>query len=299
MARLDRLAEQLAQLQLADPAAAVTLAIELVAREHAHRVLEPALDLLAEAAPASARPALRSRFVDLTSNGMRIDQDCALRLRLVRAFRAIGSHEDADLAELGLRTIQLQPPGRIDVAQPLRGQCLLWLSELDAVRAPYFAVELLHDPHLSRFSGEPAVTAIQVLASAGQVMPVWALARRPGPQPDVLAQAFASLRTAPADLQLDALLEHLAAAKEQGEDGEGVALVVAEAIVLNGLAAGYPAVIELLITTPNQNLFLYLALTAARAPDAALRAHLVSARKRLTDLQKQDVLTDALARTQK
>src|SRR5579859_7292067 len=158
MARLERLADQLGQLERSDPAAAVDLAIELVAREHAHRVLEPALDIIAETAPVRARSSLRNRFLDLTENGMRLDQDCALRLRLVKALRAISSTEDADLAERGVRTIQLQPPARIDVAQPLRGQSLLWLSEVDGARAPYFAVELLHDPHLSRFSGEPAVT---------------------------------------------------------------------------------------------------------------------------------------------
>ncbi len=292
--RFDVAVARLQLLQGSDPGAATTLAIELIDRERAHRVLEPALDWLIDHPVAAARPTLRSRFVDLTDNGVRYDQDCELRVRLVRAFRAIGAREDQDLAELGLRTIQLQPPGRVDVAQPLRGQCVLWLSELDPIRADYFAVELLHDPHRSVFNGEPTVTAIQVLAAHGQPLPIWAVAQEAS-APDVLAQAFASLRQAPADLQLGILRKHLATARAAGENGEGVALVAAEAIVLNRLAGGYSDVIDLLRDTPNQNLFLYLAMTIGRSADPALRPLLLSLRKHLADDRKRRVLDDAVA----
>jgi hypothetical protein len=279
-----------------DPPAAAKLAADVVANERAHRVLEPALVILAEAVWPHARGALRERFSDLTDNGMRYDQDCSLRIGIVRALRAIGSSEDLDVAERGVRTIQRNPPARVDVAQALRGQCLLFLGEIDPARVEYFAVELLNDPHLSSFSGEPAVTAIQVLAARGQILPIWALARRPGPQADVLAQAFASLRGAPRDLQLDALLGHLIEAIDRGEDGEPVALVAAEAIVLNRLAGGYPTVAKLLRQSPNLNLVLYLAGTAARQDDPLLCALLIAARDAETNPQKTAILREALGR---
>jgi hypothetical protein len=281
-------------LRASDVDGAIRLAIDLVTRERAHRLLEPALDLLVAHPTTAARAALRERFVDLTENGVRYDQDGSLRVRLVKVLRSIGSPDDVDLAEQGVRTIQLQPPARVDVAQPLRGQSLLWLADLSPDRALYFAVELLHDPHQSAFSGEPTVTAIQVLGASGQILPIWALARRPGPQPDVLAQAFASLRKAPADLQLDALREHLKDALARGESGEGVALVAAEAIVLNRLTGGYDAVVDLLHQTPNLNLVTYLAMTIARSGDDAMRARLRRLRDAERDPLKARLLHDAI-----
>jgi hypothetical protein len=292
--RVDALVERLERAQATDPNAATMLAIELIARERVHRLLEPALDLLVDRPVAAARPALRERFLDLTENGIRYDQDCSLRVRLVKALRAIGSPDDVDLAECGVRTIQLQPPARIDVAQALRGQSLLWQSEHALERAQYLAVELLQDPHQSTFSGEPTVTAIQLLAASGQILPIWSLARRPGTQPDVLAQAFASLRNAPADLQLDALRTHLADSVVRGESGEGVALVAAEAIVLNHLADGYDAVADLLGDTPNLNLLTYLVRTITRTGDEAMRDRLKALAAIERDPRRAAIFADAL-----
>lgn len=295
--RVDALVERFERTKASDRTAALPFAIELIAHERVHRLLEPSLDLLLESPSLAARPALRERFVDLTDTGVRYDQDCSLRVRIVKVLRAIESPEDVDLAERGVRTIQLQPPARIDVAQGLRGQSLLWLAERDPVRAEYLAVELLQDPHESAFSGEPAVTAIQVLAARGQVLPIWALARRPGPQPDVLAQAFASLRHAPADLQWDALRDHLTSADERGESGEGVALVAAEAIVLNRLADGYDAVRNVLQETPNLNLFTVLAMTVARSGDDPMRERLHALHANHRDLSKATILDSILGKS--
>jgi|GEM_PF-3741062 len=274
--RVDETVAQLARLVRTDSAAATDFAIGLIAKERPHRLLEPALDVLIENVTPMARSALRARFLDLTENGVRFDQDCDLRVRIARVLRKIGSPEDGDLAETGQHTIQLQPPGRIDVAQSLRAGCLVWLADLDPDRANYYAVEMLTDPNASEFSGEPAVSAIQVLAAGGQILPIWALARRRGLQPDALAQAFASLRKSPRDLQLNALREHLAWCREAGETGEAVSLVAAEAIILNGLTDGNSEVIDLVRQSPNRNLCLYLVATAARHGEADLKARLAA-----------------------
>lgn len=286
--------DRLDRLRTEDPEAAITYAIELVARRRDHRVLEPALELLRAQPRERARGALRERFGDLTAQGVRYDQDCALREKLATVLGAIGSGEDQDLAERGLQTIQLQPPARIDVAHGLRGRCLLWLSDLAPERADYFAVELLSDPHVSAYSGQPAVAAIQVLAARGQILPIWALARRDGLPPDVLAQAFASLRKSPTDLQLDALRDHLTRARAAGESGDAIALVAAEAITLNGLTDGYDAVLDLLTTTANRNLCIALASTAARQGDATIRGRLRAARSRTPEPWRRTIFDEAL-----
>jgi hypothetical protein len=284
----------LRELRARDPGAATALAIDVVARERVHRVLEPALEILAEAGAPAARPALRARFIDLTENGMRHDQDCALRVEIIRVLRAIGSRDDRDVAEIGVRTIQLNPPARVDVAQGLRAESLLLLSEIEPERADIFAVELLQDRHTSSFSGEPAVTAIRVLAARGQTLPIWIVARSPELSPDVLAQAFAALRQAPRDLQLEVLLGHVAAATSRRDDGDPLALVAAEAIVLNHLADGYQAVVDLLKETTNLHLCRYLTMTSARSRDGGLRALLVAARDAERNPDKIDIFDAAL-----
>lgn len=298
-ARHDSLAEKLARLRQDDAEAALALSIDTIGRERAHRVLEPSLDILSQAVPlpddrirALARDALRTRFIDLTENGVRFDQDCDLRVRIVKLLREVATPEDRDIAERGVRTIQLQPPARIDVAQALRGQSLLLLDRFDQKRSGFYAVEFIHDLHVSRFNGEPAVTAIQLLAARGEVLAIWAIARRPDLQSDVLAQAFASLRQAPTDLQTEALVDHLDRALTEGPCDEATALVAGEAIILNGLSAAYPRAIALLSETTNPHLFLYLATAAARSPDRDLRAQLAGLRTRLTNPEKQAILRD-------
>lgn len=290
--RSETLANRLDLLVRTDPPASRVLAIDIVQRERAHRVLEPALDVLSADPTPDIRPVLRERYADLTDNGMRFDQDCSLRVKIVQLLRAIGSPNDVDLAERGVRLIQLNPPARVDVAQALRGQCLLLLSDISPERAPYYAVELLHDPHQSVFSGEPAVTAIQVLAEHAQILPIWAVARRTGSHPDVLAQAFASLRRAPPDLQLDALTLQLKDAAERGEDGDGVALVAAEAMVLNHLSGGYPAVIDLIRATINLNLYRYLLMTVARDGDNLLREQILDSGKAEKNPARASILAE-------
>jgi hypothetical protein len=291
--RVDALVARLSMLQAIDRDRALAVATEIVAGERSHRALEPALKLIEPDPPADARQPLRQRFFDLAEDGLHRDVDCELRALIVRALRSLDSHADEDVAEAGLRTVQPTPPSMTDVAQPLRAESLLLLAQSDPDRADYWAAELLSDPHLSEFSGEPAVTAIRLLDRRGQRLPIWALARRPGLQVDALAQAFASLRDAPSDLQLGALREHLAWALPRGEPGEPTALVAAEALVLNRLEDGYGLVLDLLRQTPNLNLFRYLAMTALRSDAPRLRRPLADLRAAV-DAAKADALRELL-----
>ena len=262
--RIDAQVARLRILEVTNPSAAVDFAIELVGREHVHRALEPALKLIEQAAAADARPALRARYADLAEHGDRHDQDCALRVGIVKALAAVGSREDGDIAEAAIGTVQIRMG--VDVAQNLRAEGLLFLAAIEPELSDFRAVELLSDPHVSTFSGEPSATAIRVLAGHGQMLPIWAVARRAETPPDVLAQAFASLaRGAPKRLQTQALLEQLGSARGRGEEGEPLALVAAEAILLNDLRDGYGAVMELLRTTPNANLREYLEIAVKRS----------------------------------
>jgi hypothetical protein len=293
--RIDAVVARLGMLASIDRERAVQLAVEIVATERVHRALEPAFRLLQDEPPSEARQPLRARFFDLAEDGLHRDADCELRASIVRILRAIDARADRDVAEAGLRTIQISPYGNVDVAQPLRAESLLLLAQDDEERADYFAAEMLSDPHTSAFSGEPAVTAIRLLDQRRQWLPIWALARRPGLQVDVLAQALASLRAAPPDLQLEAVRDHLTAAIARGEEGEPVALVAAEAIVLNALAGGYELVAGLLRDTENVNLFRYLASAALRSESGDLHDRVAALRGAIGSA-KDAVLRELLGR---
>jgi hypothetical protein len=293
--RIDALVARLGMLQSIDSERAAQVATEIVSAERVHRALEPALKLLEQDPPAEARQPLRSRFFDLAEDGLHRDVDCELRTSIVRILRALDSRSDEDVAEAGVRTVQPTPPSGKDVAQPLRAESLLLLAQHDETRADYFAAEMLSDPHTSEFSGEPAVTAIRLLDRRRQWLPIWALARRPGLQVDLLAQAFAALREAPSDLQVEAMSEHLRTAIAGGEEGEPVALVAAEAIVLNALAGGYELVVALLRDTGNVNLFRYLASVVLRSGSADLQARVAALRDAIA-AEKRQVLRELLGR---
>jgi hypothetical protein len=293
--RIDAVVARLGMLESLDRERAAQVAIEVIAAERVHRALEPALRLIEGDPPTGARQPLRARYFDLAEDGLHRDADCELRASIVRILRQVDSRADHDIAEAGLRTIQITPYGGVDIAQPLRAESLLLLAQGDDERADYFAAEMLSDPHTSAFSGEPAVTAIRLLDQRRQWLPIWALARRPGLQVDVLAQAFASLRRAPPDLQLEAIADHLKAALARGEEGEPVALVAAEAIVLNSLAGGYELVVGVLKDTENVNLFRYLASAALRSESADLHSQ-VAVLHGAVGGSKQGILRELLGR---
>ncbi|HEY6015338.1 MAG TPA: hypothetical protein VIU16_01020, partial [Gaiellaceae bacterium] len=65
---------------------------------------------------------------------------------------------------------------------------LVALHAVDERLAGFHAARLLHDPHASPMSGEPAVRAVRVLAALGQPLPLYAyLVDEHDALPDVLA----------------------------------------------------------------------------------------------------------------
>src|SRR5262245_21142258 len=131
--RIDAEVARLRLLQATDPARALEYALELIDLRREHRALEPALAALGDEPPPAARQPLRRRWLDLTENGDRADQDCALRVAILRALRGLDSRADDDVAEAAARTVQIRMG--VDVAQGLRAEGLLLLAESSPERA--------------------------------------------------------------------------------------------------------------------------------------------------------------------
>lgn len=268
--RIDLLTVRLAELRDSDRTEAVALAIQILARERVHRALEPVLSLLREQPTGAARPALIACYHDFVANDLRLDQGCALRIGIVRVLRAMNaaylgpSDDDMVVATAAIHTVQRLPPSMIDVAQGLRAEGLMLMTELDPTQADYRAVELLHDPHRALNSGEPTVSAVRVLAARGHTLPIWAMVRQPDVHPEVFAQVISSSRGVPRNLLRDVLVERLTEATKEGELGEAIALVAAEAIIEQRITEGYELVIELLRVSVSPPLAQFLAGLMAR-----------------------------------
>jgi len=271
--RSDRVAALVARLRMHatfDRARARELAIEIVQTETSPRALESALAELQSEPPDESRIPLRALYDRLEKAGLRLDVDCSFRTAIVEILRALDSRADADIAERAIRTIQPIPPSMIDVAQPLRANGLLLLVREDAERALYRAAELLTDPHVSRFSGEPAATAIRVLAAQRNLAPIWGLARRPGLAPEALAAAIEALRGMPRDLLGELLRDHLDSLRADPGAGDAVLLVLGDAIIGGRFAQFYERLVDLIEAVANPPLCAYLTGAVVRAEDRAL-----------------------------
>ncbi len=271
--RSDRVAGLVARLRMHatfDRARARELALEIVQSETSPRALEAALVELQDNPPDECRIPLRALYDRLEKAGIRLDVDCSFRTSIVEILRALDSRADADIAERAIRTIQPTPPSMIDVAQPLRANGLLLLAREDAERALYRAAELLTDPHTSRFSGEPAATAIRVLAAQRNLAPIWGLARRPGLAPEALTAAIEALRGMPRDLLGELLHDHLDALRVDPGGGEATLLVLGDAVIGGRFGEFYERLVNLVEAVASPPLCAYLAAAVVRAEDRTL-----------------------------
>ena len=158
------------------------IALRLLARTKSRQLLDDCLRALQSASvlpllDETHRPVLRSKCLDYFDNPQR-DKAGLLRELLTRLLVHIAHPDDADIFQLGVETVHLQPVH--DVAQNLRAAALAGLVPLDMPLALLHATRLLGDQHTSVFNCEPAMTALEALVSADQRLPIYAFLLREG-----------------------------------------------------------------------------------------------------------------------
>ncbi len=274
--------------------AQVDYAVQLARSEKHAEVLEAALDVLIVAQHPEARSLLVAAYTACESGEGRSDSGCHLRTGLLRRLRPLARLEDCALLERALQTYEFVPPGRKwEVAANLRAQALVVLNDLDPAPAGYHAVRLLNDSleHTSEMSGEPAVTAAQVLAAQGQALPLYAYAVREAPaRSEVLAECLRNLTGLPASLV--SLLQ-----QRYGHTADEIILLGLYDLLL-ARPANEPfghAILEFLATTRLPNLYRYLvsSIVASRRED--LIAPLTRQARNERDPMKKAILDEALA----
>jgi hypothetical protein len=194
-------------MKVADPEKRRALAVDLVERSRDLEVLRAALAVLADDPDPALRPLLHEKYDWCESSATGRDSSGFIRAGIVRALQPIVQPADAALLRRALTTYQMQ--GMYELCAELRTAALLAMGDLDPDTAALFAARFLTDP-LTSFSGEPALTAVRLLAAQGRLEPVFALASWAEGNGQIVGEALRSLVDLDADL-VDLLVErHLA-----------------------------------------------------------------------------------------
>jgi hypothetical protein len=222
-----------------------------------------------EAVPSNdpgIRPVLLRRYQAIATQEPRKDQGAAIRTALLKALRPCVQAEDAPLLEAALWTYEFMPnPGgeRDEVAGGLRGAALIALNDVDAPLAAFHAARLLIDPHTSRFSGEPALTAVRVLSQQDQALLLYEYAARGGGG-EVMAECLRALSSAPPSV-VRRLVEGQLATRDE------IALLgVIDLLIAHSDRSTFtPVLIDFLRATALLDVYRYgvHAMVAARRPD--------------------------------
>lgn len=176
-------------------------ALEILEQERGKQVVSEALAVLDQRPIPQARPLLLRLYAHYDEAGVKRDAGGDLRTALLGALLSIADMRDQALAERALTTYEFLPPTREESTGGLRAAGLVLLHNLDPVLASYHATRLLVDEHTSRMSGEPAVSAARLLASQGQLLPLYSyLFAQHSCHPEVEAECLRHLVKAPASI---------------------------------------------------------------------------------------------------
>ncbi|MEJ7902443.1 MAG: hypothetical protein WKF63_11400, partial [Thermomicrobiales bacterium] len=159
-----------------DPDAQASLAVTYVEESKDLDVLRPALDVLSAQADPSLRPVLHAKYAWCEQSPERHDSGGFIRAAIVRALQPIINDDDLPLLQRAL--LSYGWVGMYEVCAEVRAAALNALADLDPDLSTYYAARFLRDPHNSN-SGEPALSAVRLLAAQGQLTPLFGYAAFP------------------------------------------------------------------------------------------------------------------------
>jgi hypothetical protein len=156
------------------PQEQAALAISLLRKNTRHDLLLAALAVLANDPPQEARQPLLDLYRHLAQNSIKRDPGTYVRGAILKALRPLAKEEDAPLLLQAVQTYEFLPPNFGEEAMILRSSALVCLNEIDEETTIYHAARLLFDKHQGQMSGEPGTTAVRVLASRDEILPLYA-----------------------------------------------------------------------------------------------------------------------------
>jgi len=199
-----------------DPQAQAEYAVSLLKPEQRLDAILASLKALCELPTPEARQPLLQFYDHFASNGTKRDPGAHIRRAILDALRPIALLDDIPLLVDAITTFEFLPPKFAEDAGMLRSGALLILNDLDDLLPGYYAVRLLVDGYTEEMSGEPALTAVRVLESQDQMLPLYqfALSNNNPKMADVVSECLRSLRGMPEEL-IPSLIERF----DQSNDG--------------------------------------------------------------------------------
>ena len=184
------------------PNAQSDFAVSLLQPRQKRDVLLAALKVLIKNPTPAAREPIRQLFEHFSADGRKRDPGAFMRRAVLDAWRPVALPADVPLLLQAVNTYEFLPPGFKEDAILLRTGALLILNELDDTLAGFEATRLLVDGFSDPMSGEPALTAVRVLASQEQTLPLYlyAMQANDAALPEVVSECLRSLTGAPAAL---------------------------------------------------------------------------------------------------
>ena len=162
-----------------DPASQAAEAVRLLSLEQPADARLAALEVLAEWPAPEARESLLHLYDHYAKNGPKRDPGAYTRSALLRALGPVARPEDGVRLRTAVATYENLPPDFGEEASMLRAAALLALNQLEDPTVAFHAARLIVDEQTDRMSGEPALTAVRVLANRYQLLPIYQAALTP------------------------------------------------------------------------------------------------------------------------
>ncbi len=269
------LAEQVKQ--SGDPVLALELLSTTIVRSH----VEDALAVLKRSVlDDNARPTVRERYAFYAEHSDK-DRGATQRENFVRLLVEIGHPDDLDIYLRAVNLYEGAPPmPQIDIAQKVRAAALVGIAAIDSDVAALYAVKLLGEvKDTSDFSGEPALTALNLLIRYERWLPIYQYALLvDGYKAEYAEVVSRALESFPADFPV-ALYVGMARrfiSRDQAVEQTGIIGYVVD----QRRADLYPLLEQVITTTKNSDLHRYTVIQLAAARDPALNALLFTLAKR-------------------
>lgn len=180
-----------------DPATTREFALGIIETEANPELLAAALRSLGENVRPEDGPVLRDLYRYFAESGRKRDAGGQLRAAVLGALWHLRDRDDIPLATTAARTVEQNFQGDGDI---IRAAGLALLGVLDPETGTHHALVALGTNDASRMTGEPAMTAIRLLANLGHPEPLalFVAASSEATMPDLLAEAFRGLIGVPA-----------------------------------------------------------------------------------------------------
>lgn len=180
-----------------DPDAQVTAALKAMRSSRHLDVVRTAIVIIGETRDAGYRDALYEKYEWCETQGTRGDSGGYIREAIVKALQPVVQPVDLPLLQRAMTTYQMD--GMYEVCAGLRAAALIAANDVDPAFATLFAARLLTDPKNS-LSGEPARTAIRVLAAQQELAPIFGLVSWGNANGETIAEGLRHLTALPASL---------------------------------------------------------------------------------------------------